>query len=60
MAERKALATDNALPVDVMMDISKTYIGIAEKIIGKSLSISENPKQEIVDILRTQYQLIQE
>ncbi len=60
MTERKALANDNALPVDVMMDISKTYIGIAEKIIGKPLSISENPKQEIVDVLRSQYQLIQE
>ena len=34
MPERKALAQDNALPVSVMMDISNTYVGIAEKIIS--------------------------
>ena len=60
MTERKALAQDNSLPVDVMMDISNTYVGIAEKIIGHKLEISANPKQEIIDILKDQYQLIQE
>jgi len=40
------------------MQISKTYTGIAEKIIGKKIILSENPKQEIIDILREQYQLI--
>jgi phosphoribosylaminoimidazole-succinocarboxamide synthase len=60
MPERAALAHDNALPIDVMMDISRTYVGIAEKIIGKALHLSANPKQEIIDILRTQYQLIAE
>ena len=58
MPERAALARDNALPVDVMMDISRTYVGIAEKIVGHKLDLSANPKQEIIDILRTQYQLI--
>jgi phosphoribosylaminoimidazole-succinocarboxamide synthase len=43
-----------------MMDISRTYVGIAEKIIGQKLPLSENPKQEIIDILRDQYQLIAE
>jgi phosphoribosylaminoimidazole-succinocarboxamide synthase len=33
-------------------------VGIAEKVIGKKLHISENPKQEIIDILRNEYQLI--
>ena len=42
------------------MDISNTYVGIAEKIIGKPLALSDNPKQEIIDILRDQYQLIAE
>ena len=40
------------------MDISRTYVGIAEKIVGHKLDLSANPKQEIVDILREQYQLI--
>ena len=58
MEERKALARDNALPVEVLMQISTTYIGIAEKIIGKKIILSDNPKAEIVDILRREYQLI--
>lgn len=60
MPERAALARNNKLPEAVMMDISRTYVGIAEKIIGQKLHLSENPKQEIVDILREQYQLIAE
>ncbi|MBW8183919.1 phosphoribosylaminoimidazolesuccinocarboxamide synthase [Shewanella nanhaiensis] len=58
MPERFALAADNKLPQSVMMDISNTYVGIAEKVIGKKLTISEDPKQEIIDILRNEYQLI--
>ena len=58
MQERFALAKDNALPESVLMQISKTYTGIAEKVIGKKIVLSENPKQEIIDILREQYQLI--
>lgn len=60
MPERFALAVDNKLPQSVMMDISNTYIGIAEKVIGEKLHISDNPKQEIIDILRNEYQLITE
>jgi phosphoribosylaminoimidazole-succinocarboxamide synthase len=40
------------------MDVSKTYIDIAEKIIGEKIVLSDNPKAEIVDILREQYQVI--
>tara|TARA_R110000868_G_scaffold251251_3_gene508003 strand:+ start:248 stop:1351 length:1104 start_codon:yes stop_codon:yes gene_type:complete len=58
MPERQALAKDNALPVDVLMQVSKTYIEIAEKITGKSLELSENPKAEIMQILQDNYQLI--
>ena len=32
MNEREALARDNKLPLSVLMDVSKTYISIAEKI----------------------------
>jgi phosphoribosylaminoimidazole-succinocarboxamide synthase len=58
MQERLALAKDNALPEAVLMKISETYTGIAEKIIGEKIVLSENPKAEIVEILREQYGLI--
>ena len=58
MDERRALARDNALPVDMLMDVSATYVGIAEKITGKPLSLSDNPRAEIIDILRDQFDLI--
>lgn len=58
MDERLALATDNKLPTDVMMDISNTYVGIAETVIGEKLTLSDNPRQEIIDVLRNDYQLI--
>ena len=58
MPERFALAQENALPESVLMKISKTYTGIAEIVIGKKIVLSENPKQEIIDILREQYNLI--
>jgi len=58
MEERYALARDNALPDEVMMEVSRTYLGIAEKITGKRIELSDNPKQEIIDILDQQYGLI--
>ncbi len=58
MPEREALARDNALPVEVLMQVSKTYIDIAEKITGKPIILSANPKAEIIQILRDEYQLI--
>ena len=58
MAEREALARDNALPVNVLMDISNTYTQIAEKITGRKIVLSENPKADVIDILRSRYQLI--
>ncbi|WP_432467894.1 phosphoribosylaminoimidazolesuccinocarboxamide synthase [Agarivorans sp. Z349TD_8] len=58
MDEREALARDNSLPVEVLMKISSTYIGIAEKITGSEIVIGDNPKQEVIDILRKEYDLI--
>ncbi|MGY0217704.1 phosphoribosylaminoimidazolesuccinocarboxamide synthase [Endozoicomonadaceae bacterium StTr2] len=58
MEERQALAKDNALPASVLMKVSETYVGIAEKIIGKKLQLSDNPRSEIIDILRDEYGLI--
>ena len=58
MVERAALARDNALPLEAMQDISDTYIGIAEKIIGCKLTVSQQPKEEIIDVLDREYGLI--
>ncbi len=58
MPEREALARDNELPESVLLQISETYVGIAEKIIGTPLHLSDNPKQEIIDVLRGEYDLI--
>ncbi len=58
MEEREALARDNVLPLSVLMDVSKTYIDIAEKITGDKIILSDNPKADIVSILRDEYQLI--
>lgn len=58
MDERQALARDNELPVEALMDVSKTYIGIAEKITGKKIELSDNPKAEIIKILKDEYKLV--
>jgi len=58
MEERVALAQHNELPFEVINEISKVYVGIAEKITGKEIQLNGNPKKEIVDILRSDYDLI--
>ncbi|MBY5923433.1 phosphoribosylaminoimidazolesuccinocarboxamide synthase [Ferrimonas balearica] len=58
MEERSALARDNALPAEVLMAVSKTYVDIAEKVTGEKLVLSDNPKAEIIQILQEQYGLI--
>lgn len=58
MPEREALARNNALPREILLDVSRTYRDIAEKITGKKLAMSENPKAEICEVLRREYQLI--
>ncbi|MBA4502647.1 phosphoribosylaminoimidazolesuccinocarboxamide synthase [Marinobacterium marinum] len=58
MPEREALARDNVLPTEVLMNVSRTYLDIAAKVVGHKIELSENPKAEIIDILREQYGLI--
>lgn len=58
MDERTALAQDNELPESVLMDVSKTYTEIAEKITGEKIVLSDNPKADIIKILDEQYGLI--
>ena len=58
MPEREALARDNVLPTEVLMSVSATYVGIAEKIIGASLQVSDNPRAEIIAVLRDEFSLV--
>lgn len=58
MDERSALARDNALPLEAINMVSETYISIAEKITGKEIKLSSNPKAEIIQVLKEQYGLI--
>lgn len=60
MAEREALARDNALPESVMMDVSHTYLDIAATITGQPVVVSDNPREEIIEVLRAGYGLIEE
>lgn len=58
MQERLALAENNALPEAVIMEVSDTYLSLAEKITGEPLVMSDNPKAEIIQILGEKYGLI--
>ncbi len=58
MPERQALAVDNALPESVMMQTSRIYQDIAEKITGEKLVLRDNPKAEIIQVLKDQYGLV--
>lgn len=58
MPERQALAADNALPTEVLMEVSSIYVGIAEKITGAALTVSDNPKAEIIAVLRDEFALV--
>jgi phosphoribosylaminoimidazole-succinocarboxamide synthase len=58
MPERQALARDNALPTEVLMAVSATYVSLAEKITDISLALSDNPKVEIIDVLRDEFSLV--
>lgn len=58
MPERAQLAKDTELPESVLMEVSRTYLGIAEKVVGQPITISDNPKAEIIQVLRDDYGLV--
>ncbi len=57
MDERQELGKE-LLPQEILMSVSKTYTDIAKTITGKEIKISDNPKDEIVAILKDRYGLI--
>lgn len=58
MAERLAYAQNTLLPTHAMLELSDVYLSIARKITGKTFELSSDPRAEIIDILKNQYQLI--
>lgn len=58
MAERTALAERTELPASLIRRVSETYTGMAEKITGAPLPVSERPREEIIDTLGSDYGLI--
>lgn len=58
MQERNALARDNALPTDVLMQVSNIYLDVAQQITGVRPTVSDHPKEEVITVLREQYGLI--
>jgi phosphoribosylaminoimidazole-succinocarboxamide synthase len=51
MEERKTLADSFRLKDEQMMEVSRLYIDLAEKITGKKLPLTDSPKQEITEAL---------
>lgn len=51
MAERKALAAVTELPLEILMQVSSTYIDLATKIVGAPVHVPVNAKAEIIDAL---------
>jgi phosphoribosylaminoimidazole-succinocarboxamide synthase len=60
MDERYAFASGTVLPRQMMMDVSSTYIDIAERITGRPLEVSENPRDDIIRVLREELGIIQD
>ena len=58
MDEREKLASDNELPAEFLLDVSKTYLSTVEQIIGRKLALSANPRAEIIHILAEEFDLI--
>lgn len=58
MKERLAFAANAELPRKFLMDVSTTYRGIAEVIIGRPVGIPEQPREQINDLLSAELGLI--
>ena len=58
MEERLAFARNTVLPTQMMLDVSKTYVGVAERIMGEKLDVSDDPRTEIIQVLRDNFDII--
>jgi len=60
MGEREALAANNLLPAEALLELSRIYIEMAEKITGKTLALDSNPRDAIIQVLGGEFDLIDE
>ena len=58
MDEREKLAAENELPAEFLLDVSNTYVNTVERIIGRKLDLSKNPRAEIIEILGAEFGLV--
>lgn len=58
MAEREQLARSTKLPAELFTQVSKTYTDMAQAITGKPLIPSNNPRQEIIDVMNNVLQVV--
>jgi phosphoribosylaminoimidazole-succinocarboxamide synthase len=58
MDERVALARDTALPESFLLDVSDIYLGMAARITGETLQPSANPRAEIIEVLASEFGLV--
>ena len=58
MDERYRFASDTVLPAQMMLDVSKTYVDLAETITGARLASSDRPRDDIISVLNTTFGLI--
>jgi phosphoribosylaminoimidazole-succinocarboxamide synthase len=42
----------------MMLDVSETYVGVAERIMGEKLDASDDPRAEIIQVLRDNFDII--
>jgi phosphoribosylaminoimidazole-succinocarboxamide synthase len=58
MDERYRFALDTVLPAQMMLEVSKTYVNLAERITGTPLVISNSPRDDIISVLNSTFGLI--
>lgn len=58
MAERTPLAEDNELPTEMLLEVSRVYVELAEKITGVPIEVPADPEAEIIAVLRDTFKLI--
>ena len=58
MSERLALAKETVLPASMLMELSDVYKSLAEKITGAEIVEAAYPRNEIIDVLKSKYDLI--
>lgn len=58
MTERAALARDNELPAEILLQVSQTYLDIAAEITGKPVVVDDDPRASVIEVLGREYDLI--